>query len=335
MCNYGRGESRSAAEMIASVREALGALRVNVDELLVSPSGGMLDTTEVPLEARLGIYDLVRNFSAAKFLIETRSETITRDNIQELISSVSDRQLGIEVGLESSCDWVQKFCVNKGSHPSTFQKAADLVRCFGIDFYGNVTLGTAFLTESEAIEDCTRSVRWVLANGGTNAIIFPLHVKPYTLLSWMFDAGLYRPPSLWSLVEVLRRLGPELLPNTEIAWYRSYYDDSSKIRFSPTTCPSCRDEVLRLLDGYRATQLPLWVEQLVGVSCKCKDEWRRTCGSVPAIPLQERVLKLYGEIAPRLDLQPWWTLNSRFVEDSILASFPQVGYGTHEPLTRV
>lgn len=325
MCNYGRGEDLNADEIVDAVQAALDDLKREIDELLVSPSGGMLDSAEVPISTRRRIYGLVREFPSKKFLIETRCETITEDAVKELVEAVPDRKLGIEVGLESSCAWIQRFCVNKGSHPDNFRKAAAIARRFDVDFYANVALGTAFLSVAEAIDDCCASVRWALSNGATNAIVFPLHVKPYTLLNRMFDEKLYRPPSLWSLVEVLRELGPELQGHTEIAWYRSYYDDPSKIMLSPTTCPQCIDRVLDLLDGYRATQSSAYVDQLSAITCSCKDSWRRELAASPQQPLQERTFGLYELLAENFDLQPWWKLNSAAVRLSMFSTVPHVG----------
>ena len=79
---------------------------------------------------------------------------------------------------------------------------------------------------------------------------------------------------MWSLVEVLNRVDNKLLKNIEIAWYKSYYEDDSKMVSSPTTCPKCYNQVVSLLDEYRATCSYNTIEKLNRFDCSCKTKWK-------------------------------------------------------------
>ena len=324
MCNYGRGHAISAEEMVDAVRQALDAVNVDVTELVVSPSGSMLDPIEVPVCARRRIFPLISDFPASQFTFETRPETVTPDAVKEFAESVLGKRLGVEMGLESSNAWVQRFCINKGSHPNQFIRAAEILTEHGVDVYANVSLGTAFLSSSEAINDAVKSVRWAFDNGSDIAVLFPLHVKPYTLLGWLYERNLYYPPSLWSLVEALRRLGPGFMDRTEISWYRSYYDDDSKIVASPTTCNLCRKDVLELLDEYRDSRSPSVVDQLHAIQCKCKNIWRDGLGKRPATPLPERVFAIYKKLARQFLSADWWNIHGTALQHDLFDSFPDM-----------
>ena len=124
-----------------------------------------------------------------------------------------------------------------------------LLRKYQIPSIANVMLGSAFLSPREAIEDTVETVRWAIEQGTDSAVIFPAHVKQWTLLEWLWERGLYSPPSLWSLVEVLARIGSQLASRVSISWYKVYtqeseggelnsLDDMWYLR-SPSTCVVC------------------------------------------------------------------------------------------------
>lgn len=321
MCNYGRGHTISEDEIVDAVRQGLDDINVDVSELVVSPSGSMLDPREVPVGARRRIFSLISDFPAPQFVFETRPETVTPNAVKEFGESVLGKRLGVEMGLESSNAWVQRFCINKGSHPNQFIRAAEILFEHGVDVYANVSLGTAFLSSSEAINDAVNSIRWAFDNGADIAVLFPLHVKPYTLLAWLYERDLYHPPSLWSLVEALRQLGTDFMDRTEISWYRSYYDDDSKIVASPTTCHLCRKDVLKLLDEYRDSRSPSAVEQLYAIQCECKDTWRKELGKRPTTSLPERVLAVYKKLARQFLSADWWNLHGHALQRDLFGSF--------------
>lgn len=306
MCNYGGAGPVDANAMVGAVRHALESLDRPVDELLVSPSGSLLDPREVPPAARHRIYDLMAAYPAPMILIESRPEWVTQEALAELRNSQPPgRRIAVEIGLESVDPWIRQYCINKGGVLDDFIRAVRLARDTDIEVYANVCLGTAFLTAPEAIDDAVSTVRWALDNGANRAVVFPVHIKPYTLLDVLCARGDYTAPSLWSLVEVLRRLGNEFLPCVEIAWHRSYYDRDDKIRRSPDSCPHCRDTVLRHLDQYRATQAAEVIAALSTFPCACRTHWAEELAAATEGDRAERVAAAYQALAPTFGLEGW------------------------------
>jgi len=321
MCNYGKGYQRTEDDIVYSVHQGLSAINIEVNELVVSPSGSMLDPQEVSPNALKRIYSLIHDFPAEYFLFETRSETITEDKIRELAESIPCKKLGVEIGIESSNEWVRRFCVNKGNLLNQFINAANILQKHNILTYANISLGTAFLSPIEAIYDTVDSIRWAFANGADICVLFPLHVKPYTLLAWLYQGLLYKPPSLWSLIEALRLIGNELMEKTEISWYRNYYDDESKVIASPTTCNRCQEEVLTLLDNYRNFRSPDIIYKLDKIKCECKDKWRESLKISPILPLPERVLGLYKRLSDDFLPDYWWSMYGEVLEYDLMNDF--------------
>jgi radical SAM enzyme (TIGR01210 family) len=311
MCNYWASAPTTAHEQVDYVREALDSLTMTPYELLASPSGSMLDPWEVPIDARGGIYRLIRASQCQVYLFETCAETITLGAIRELRDAFdgSDIALGVEIGLESSDPWIAKYCVNKGTPLAEYERALAVLGEFAIRRYMNVSLGTVFLSPKEAIDDTVGTVRWAFDHGAYTCVVFPMHVKPFTTMHWLWEHGRYFPPSLWSLVEVLKILGPKLSGRTEISWHRSYDDDPDHVLISPYTCPSCYSSVVSLLDAYKASQDYQIVETLDAFDCHCHDSWRSTLSTSPAQQLELRVATEYELLGSQLLGGEWWMKN--------------------------
>jgi radical SAM enzyme (TIGR01210 family) len=179
----------------------------------------------------------------------------------------------------------------------------------------NVLLGAPFLTENEAIESAVGTIRWALANGSHICVLFPCNVKGWTLQEWLWERQMYRVPSLWSLVEALRRLGPGATRAVALSWYATEPTDerrrtqvSDPLREAPSTCPRCRDRVIAGLDQFNAGGGYQIVEELGRIDCDCRTEWAERlhtqAASVP--PLIERVLGAYERIGLEVLGDEWW-----------------------------
>ena len=320
MCNYGISTPVPYDEMIESVRVGLSLLPT--DEammLLVSPSGSMLDEWEVPTPAREGILRLVRETRCRTYVCETRIETITEDKVRQYVEILDNKIACIEVGLESANPWILQHCINKAISLEQYKESMNLLRKYNVPSIANVLVGTPFLSPSEAIEDAVRTVQWAFAQGTDACTIFPVHVKQWTLVEWLWRHGYYSPPSLWSLVEVLNRLGPALAQKVTISWYKIYSEESPwgtldpvddlGYLASPATCDQCQPQVMRLLDAYRDTNDFKIVQELAAMECRCKDAWRTMLHIDEPIPLKDRVACIYEAIGSNV-LGPDWRFAS-------------------------
>jgi hypothetical protein len=304
MCDYGKGPEVEIETMVAAVRDALARLPPDVEVLIVTPTGSMLDPAEVPPEARRRIFALMAEQRQARVLIvETRADTVVATVLEELVAAFRGATVVVQMGLESANPWVSRFCVNKGGDTERLVGATQLCRAHGVKPAANVCLGTAFLSPAEALADAVASVRWLHQIGVDQALVFPMHAKPHTVLGELFRLGAYAPPSLWSLIEVLRCLAPAERDATNLSWYRQ--EAPGAVLASPTTCPSCRLAVLTLLDRYRATRADECLEELSRLDCACKELWRRSL-VWPTTPLPQRVAAAYDQLAQRLRLQAAW-----------------------------
>jgi len=317
MCNYGKGHNISTDEMIYSINQALKEAGLHINELIITPSGSFLDANEVPIQVRNYIYDKVASSKIERFVFETRAETITNKSIKELCEKIPPENLAVEIGLETSNQWINKYCLNKGNIIENYINAIKILKSNKVQSILNISLGIPFLSEKEAIEDTINSLKWAFSIGADSVVLFPLHVKPGTLLNVLYKKGYYKPVSLWSLVAVLNSIPELYLKNTQISWYRNYYTDKSKIIASPETCHRCQSQILNLLDKYRATCSKKIVNTLNNFECDCKTKWKNELITNNA-DLPERVFDIYKKISQEYFSQQWWKANETIIKNELL-----------------
>lgn len=318
MCDYSAGPPTDASTMVDIVRRALEELPADTEHLLFSPSGSFLDAWEVPLEARRGILERIAATDFPWLSFETRAETLTKRSIEDCRNFLAERNLKIYVGLESADPWVSKFAINKHLWLDDFRRGAALLTQNSIRSSANVLLGAPFLTEGEAIDDTVRTARWAFEVAGVGeCCIFPTHVKRWTQVQWLYENTLYRPPSLWSLIEVISRLGRQFpAERIEIAWYRSH--DAFNILASPTTCHECHDDVLEGLDRFTEEGDLSAVEALVRFACPCRSEWARSLAARPIESRLRQTEEAYERMARALLPEGWWEAHGRAIQDDLL-----------------
>jgi archaeosine synthase beta-subunit len=305
MCDYSSGPATSADDMVSYVQEGLSLLNEPCHHLLVSPSGSMLDDKEVPPVARRGIYELLRPTPHRTFSLETRADTVTATKVDEAVGMLDRRLARVYIGLESADPYVSKYCINKATSLACVRHALSLLNDREITPAANVILGAPFLTSAEAIQDTVQTVLWSLQAGAGECYLFPTHVKEATALYYLYQKGLYQPPSLWSLICVLVRLGPEVTSRVRLSWYTSY--GAYNIVASPGTCPNCYPEVISLLDRFANFGEYDAVEQLNNMRCGCKEQWAQNLAFKSPYSLYERVLMGYDHLASDLLQDSWWS----------------------------
>ncbi|MDR6774849.1 hypothetical protein [Azospirillum sp. BE72] len=330
MCDYSSGPPVDAESIVDGVRQGLAELPAGLSCLLISPSGSFLDPWEVPVAARAGILAAVAETDYPAIAFETRAETVTEEALRACRAALPDRRLKVYCGLESADPWVSRYALNKALDPVSFVAAMQVLDAHDAVGVANVLIGAPFLHEREAIDDAVASIRWALGTGAREFCLFPCHVKRWTQVAWLHGHGFYSPPSLWSLIEVLRQLGEELVATRgEIAWFTDY--GAFNIIESPTTCPQCRNMVIRQLQGFSETSDYAYIESLVRLDCPCKERWRKDLQTIAEMDRIQRAQAAYDRIGEELFAARWPSMRNELLDS--LAVSPQI-IGTEYGVTQ-
>ncbi|UCH89131.1 MAG: archaeosine biosynthesis radical SAM protein RaSEA, partial [Thermoplasmata archaeon] len=165
-------------------------------------SGSFLDDSEVPEEARTRILEVLAERDV-KVVFESRPEFITEQSLEQ-VKSITGK-VEVALGLETASDTVRAMCVNKGFNFDEYLSSARLIRAAGFRVRTYLLLKPPFLSEGDAVEDVWHSMEQVREH--TDVIsINPVNVQKGTLVEKLWRSQQYRPPWLWSLLELFKRL---------------------------------------------------------------------------------------------------------------------------------
>ncbi len=260
MCGYNaESEEGITPGQISEQFERAAAQLGDVQMLKVYTSGSFLDEREVPQEVAGRVLSHCRE-RGARLLVESRPEYVTPEKIDALMAIHDD--LEVAVGLESANDNVLKYSINKGFTRSDYERAARHLQERGVPLRTYVLLKPPFLTEPEAVADALATMDYA-AQFSETLSINPVSVHKGTLVERLWRQWAYRPPWLWSVLEVLRSsasLGREVVCDPT---------GGGKER-GAHNCGECDAAVLRAIGAFTQTQN---AEKLVTGDCACRRTW--------------------------------------------------------------
>ncbi len=253
MCNYGTGnpvtDINAITEQLLSVLEEY---KGETSVLLIGTNGSVLDTKNFQFDILCESLKIINTFPYNTIIFETHFSTITRPVLQLLKKTLTDKEIFIEAGLESSNSFIQTYCYAKTLPLDFIKKKIDLIHESGMHVYINVILGAPFLSTKEQKQDCVNTVRWVIEHH-CYAVIFPLNIKPFTTIEYMYQKEMYTPIFLWMLFDVLKAFSADELEYIDVTWYGNrldeYVEDDCETIF-PQTCDRCSNILQALFDQY-------------------------------------------------------------------------------------
>jgi radical SAM enzyme (TIGR01210 family) len=276
MCGYARdtlGRSTTPEELGQQLEHALRAY-AGEPYVKIYTSGSFLDDREVDPGSRERI---VRAFasSARRLLFESLPEFVEAERIAPLKEAFPG-ELEIALGLESTQPEVLQRLVNKGSPPSDYLAAADRARTMGLRPKAYLLLKPPYLSEPEAIADVATSIR-VAAERFDAISVNPVHIQGGTIVEWLYRRNRYRPPWLWSLVQVLSEGAPYRGQSRLVS-----FPTAGGLPRGPHNCGRCDKTVLAAIEEASLGQS---FEALRDLDCDCKGTWR-TQGRIEALGLE-------------------------------------------------
>lgn len=222
--------------------------------LKVFTSGSFLDEREISAELRRKLVDRLKEHGVKKLIIESRPEFIEKKKLEDF----KGLELEVGIGLETANDLLRENCINKGFSFSDFLRSAEILRSMGFRVKCYLILKPPFLSEKEAIQDLLESAEKVKAYADLISINL-MNIQKGTLVERLWERGIYRPPWLWSALEVLNKIQTEVICDPVAG---------GKLR-GPHNCGRCDKEVVSAIKLFSLTQ----DKNLLDLSCDCKKVW--------------------------------------------------------------
>ena len=150
-----------------------------------------------------------------------------------------------------------------------------------------------FMSEGDALN---HGAKWILdvAEKSDEISVNPMNIQKGTVIDRLFRNNEYRPPWLWSLVDMIQRAHPVIHPNGGV---NGDDDQVSRLIVHPTAggkirgshnCGQCDAEVVAAIERYAVSGSLLEFE---GLSCGCQSVWRSEIELERQLPLPLGVSK--------------------------------------------
>ena len=231
MCNYGLTDCTEydARQELSRILDDQG----NRNAILLGTSGSILDESEFGRDRLKDVIDEIRSRERIRTVVFETSYRFVDDDALEKLSALKDRNVIVEMGLESSNPLVLDRCLCKDVDLDHIKECIRRIKEYGFKVYLNVIFGSPLLSIEEQKEDTRNTVEWANTQGADGIVLFPLNVKPNTLLWSMEQSGAYIPPSHKDFIDMLSGIEKSTLGKIFLSWAAP--DSNTKVfRHMPT-----------------------------------------------------------------------------------------------------
>lgn len=234
--------------------------------LTIYNAGSFLNDDEIPCAAQKEICQRIKNHPTIKKLfIESRAEFVTAEKIQALKKDLGEKKLTVAVGLEAQNDKVRNICIRKGLSRQTYEKAIKIIKQNGAKALTYVFIKPICLNEQEAIEEAVNTAKYAFKMRTDEVAFESAFIQKGTLMEKLYREGKFKPPWLWSIIEVVKRT------NHLGAIHLGGFEDQPPPIAIPLNCLQCSEKITKALQIYRETNN---IKILNNLYCSCKKEWQ-------------------------------------------------------------
>jgi archaeosine synthase beta-subunit len=236
------------------------------DELAVYNGGSFWNDREIPRNFQNYLYRLVSaNGTLQRLMFETRCEYINEQKIRIALEALGNKKLTVGIGLESQDDFVRNKLIRKGLSKKEFESKVGMLRRAGADVLAYVFLKPLGLTEEEALKEAISTIKYAVDVGVSRIDLSCAFIQAGTKMSESFFNGTYSPPSLWTILEIIKQ-------TEDYGWpvnIGGFTDEPPPLAI-PANCPNCSPQIYDSIEQYRITRILGKIPK-----CSCYQLWTK------------------------------------------------------------
>jgi hypothetical protein len=262
--NYGREQVPD--RLLDQVRHTLlrSPGEPDYEVLSLYNDGSFFAPREVPREVQLEAARLVAASGVRRLVVESLPQFVTDRVLAPFVEALGPVQLEIGIGLQSADDLVREVLVNTRISRIAFERALAVMDNLGVEPKVYLMVKPPFLTDEEAVTDVVQSVAYLNRLGVRGMTLCPTRVSRNTVAWHLWDAGLYSPPNLWTVVEAIRRVHEDTAVRVACVNLRGTDFES----VFPDSCEVCADRVVDSLMRFSETGDPKDLPEV----CTCRPD---------------------------------------------------------------
>ena len=225
----------------------------------VYTSGNFFDERELKPESRQLLLRVLGE-RADKVIVESLAHLVRPNLVREGVEAIG--KFEVALGLESANPNVHRHAVNKPWGIAEHLKAGQAIHEAGGTVKTYIVVKPPFLTEREAMLDAVDTA--IAADPVSDTTSFnPMNVQSHTLVDHLWRRHEYRPPWLWTIVEVLRR-------TAGLKAQRKAHPTAGGMQRGAHNCGECDRRVMQVIEDYSLNLR----NDLDGLSCACQEDWQ-------------------------------------------------------------
>lgn len=226
-----------------------------------------------------------------RLIIESRTEFITNEVLDEIEEIMTDTVVEIGVGVETANELLRDLVLNKGVTTEDLRTAGSRFRNRkNIKMLAYILVNPPFLTESEAIDDAVRSLQFAQDIGAEIASLEAVSIQHLTLVSFLAEAGFYKPPWIWSMFEIVKR-SAHLNLDLRIGGFEFFPIPKE----FTSNCEACDEDMVRRINQFNLTNDLSYIDQ-----CRCPNQcdrlWRQDLQKRNGLDLPSRIQSIFDQI---------------------------------------
>ena len=233
-----------------------------LDAVKFYTSGSFLDPWELPEPTRAEILRIFGNL-VSEVIIETRCEFVIKKHIEHSLLHINNAKLIVAIGQESTNNEINARANNKGHTYKQFSRAVNLLHGYNVRIKGYILLKPIFVSELLSIFDAIQTAKDMHKLGVQSISINPCYIGKGTLMEKLFLTGAYKPPWLWSILRVTKKIKQAVGERTIVICDPV----ASGLERGPRNCKECDEEFKLSLKKFSAEQR---VELLNNLHCGCE-----------------------------------------------------------------
>ncbi len=281
MCDYGAVDGVKNCEEYIREMEDILKKENDIQYLLLCTNGSIMDSSQIPDSTLWRILEYTSKTYIPNIILESHYRDITDRKLQKIKEIFYSKNVTIELGLETVNQTYQDYLIMKHIDMNMFEKTVYMIQNYGISVDLNILIGLPFLSDKEQLQDTRNSIIWAFERS-CNVVVFPVNIKPFTLLMNMFENGYYKPVSHWLLLLLLNTLETEYLSKVLISYYgnrdENYYLDNKTI--FPDCCSVCQKNLMDFYDAFGSEDNPYQKKELLNQilkydKCDCLNRQKR------------------------------------------------------------
>ena len=291
MCGFygvtAHGKEISEGEYISQFKNILNKIDLNDYPIVcIYNDGNILNENELPITALEKIFKMINQYKKVKkVVIESRIEYATEERVRSIVKSIDGKKLEIAFGFETSNQEIMKLCINKGFSLSNFNHFYPYLHQSGVSIRPLLLLKPPFLTEGEAIADVLSTVDYLFERGINDMDLEVTTVQRNTVVQQLWMNNLYRPPWLWSIVDILLQFKNKYQDRLHL--YISPWEYSIESVDKVRNCGKCDKNVKECIDRYNNDFDTTVFKDL---ECLCKNKWRDAIEEINDLTIPERII---------------------------------------------